>query len=114
MERRECGWMVVLALMSGIGLARPVGAAVEYRLTVIVAGAANSINDSGEITGAAGTGSVQAFVYRIGQLKLFGLQAGDETQGFGINSSGVIVGSGNPPPPLMSGSFVRNANGTVT
>ena len=113
MERSERGSIVFLALVASIGLLRSAFAGVEYTLTIIDPGVARSINDSGEFTGSVGTGSQDAFIDRNGVLTNFGLQAGDDTQGFGINASGVVAGTADASS-ILSRAFVRHADGSIS
>lgn len=113
MERSRRGPGIVLALVATIGLAQSAPGAVEYSLTVIDPGAAQSINDAGEVTGSLGTGDQSAFVYKNGVVTNFGLQAGDDTHGFEINTAGVVAGTAYASS-VLSRAFVRHADGSIT
>ncbi|MGA7921283.1 MAG: hypothetical protein WCA38_16605 [Candidatus Acidiferrales bacterium] len=74
---------------------------------------AYGINDSGEITGIAytqGNVSGHAFLYSNGKMKDLGtISNGPYTWGFGINTSGVVVGQGDlngPDETLVYHAFV--------
>jgi probable HAF family extracellular repeat protein len=74
---------------------------------------ANAINASGETVGFTGTpASLQAFSFKNGQISLLGTLGGTYGEAYGINASGVIVGTSYLAGDAAQHAFVY-ANGTM-
>jgi probable HAF family extracellular repeat protein len=88
-----------VALLSVTSMAAPI-----YTITDLGVGTAFGINETGQVTGLAGSSGFQAFSYLNGVKTIFGGSAfgRSASRGWGINESGVIAGS-----------FAVGANGPV-
>jgi probable HAF family extracellular repeat protein len=76
---------------------------------------ANAINDRGVVVGGmqAGPGALHAFEYADGTLADLGTLGGSNSQAFGINRRGDVVGSSTLSDEGFPKAFVRLAGGTM-
>lgn len=104
-------FIMVLAPFSARSIAAPV-----YTITDLGVGAAYGINDKGQVTGLAGTNGFQAFSYANGVKTVFGSSAfgRSASRGWGINESGLIVGSFGMGASSPTDSFKwQNGSGSL-
>jgi probable HAF family extracellular repeat protein len=107
-KRNRARAFIILAIIGIVRSAGTVHATVQYTLTNLGQGAADGINDNGQVVGVSGA---DAFIYSSGTMTYF--RIGGSTRAWAINSAGVVAGT-YPVNENLNSGFIRQPNGSLS